>query len=366
MSENWYSVAHPEHIPSPGILFYQDRIRRNIAMMIAIAGDANRLVPHSKTHKTIEVLQLQLQVGITKFKVSTIAEAEMAAMAGAHWVLLAYPLVGPNIERFATLIDKYPDTQFHALVDNNAAVESIEAFFSEKEKQAAVFIDVNDGMNRTGIETAGLVALIKAMEGFRHLQLAGLHIYDGHLRNPYFEERRVEVNEALEKVLDAIKDIRNKNWMLITGGTPSFTVHALREGVYCSPGTCLLWDWGYDDALEEQLFEWAAVLLTRVVSKPTEGIITIDLGHKAVSAENPVNRRVKFLNLAGYELLSQSEEHGVLKVANWKEIQVGDVLYGIPYHVCPTVALYETATVIEHGEIVDEWNIISRKRKITI
>jgi D-serine deaminase-like pyridoxal phosphate-dependent protein len=128
----------------------------------------------------------------------------------------------------------------------------------------------------------------------------------------------------------------------------------------------LLWDYGYNSFLQEQGFECAAVLLTRVISKPKEGIITTDLGHKSVSAENPINKRIFFLNLDEYEVKSQSEEHLVVEVKDWDDIKVGDVLYGIPYHICPTVALYDEANVIEEGNLVDKWNITARRKKITI
>ena len=69
--------------------------------MIDIAGGAARLWPHIKTHKMAEVVQMQIEAGIDRFKCATIAEAEMAAKAGAKHLTLAYPLVGPNIKRFA-------------------------------------------------------------------------------------------------------------------------------------------------------------------------------------------------------------------------------------------------------------------------
>ena len=37
-----------------------------------------------------------------------------------------------------------------------------------------------------------------------------------------------------------------------------------------------------------------------------------DLGHKAIAAENPIDKRVNFLNLDQYSFVSQSEEHLVL------------------------------------------------------
>ena len=154
--------------------------------------------------------------------------------------------------------------------------------------------------------------------------------------------------------------------MIIAGGSPTFTVHTQRTDVYCSPGTCLLWDWGYGDRFQDQPFQHAAVLTTRVISKPAPHLITVDLGHKAVAAENPIDRRFRFLNLEGYEILSQSEEHGVIRVADWDSIHVGDLLYALPYHICPTVALHDYATVIENQTVSEKWSILARRRQISI
>ena len=90
------------------------------------------------------------------------------------------------------------------------------------------------------------------------------------------------------------------------------------------------------------------------------------MGHKAIAAENAIDKRIRFLNLEHYELLSQSEEHGVLRVENWDKLQVGDVLYGVPYHICPTVNLYDEAYVVANGRSDKIWEISARKRKISI
>jgi len=71
------------------------------------------------------------------------------------------------------------------------------------------------------------------------------------------------------------------------------------------------------------------------------------------------------LNLKNYKLISQSEEHGILQVEDWNTIKVGDIYYGIPYHICPTINLYDDVSVISKGKKIDNWNITGRKRKIT-
>jgi D-serine deaminase-like pyridoxal phosphate-dependent protein len=106
--------------------------------------------------------------------------------------------------------------------------------------------------------------------------------------------------------------------------------------------------------------------MTRVVSLPDETKICLDLGHKSVASENELNRRVYFLNAPELKFTAHSEEHLIADAGKNHNWRVGDVLYGIPYHVCPTVALYEEAFTVEQGDISGSWEIVGRKRKITI
>jgi D-serine deaminase-like pyridoxal phosphate-dependent protein len=368
---NWYELTDPNQVDSPGLLVYKDRIQQNINFMTRIVdGDVSRLIPHVKTHKMGEVVKMQLAAGITKFKCATIAEAEMLAQSGAKWVLIAYQLTGPKIDRMLNLISSYPDVQFGSLIDDRAVAKHVNDYIKGKKASWLIFIDVNVGMNRTGQSVnSELLNLYEYVYKLPNLLLSGVHVYDGHIREKFFKDRKVQADQALDQ-LNLLHDFIEVNGlphpMIIAGGTPTFTVHALKKGIHCSPGTCLLWDSGYGDQFREQPFLHAAVLITRVVSKPTPGIVTIDLGHKAVAAENPIDKRFRLLNLTDYELVGQSEEHGVLKVGNWDSIQIGDVLYAIPYHICPTVALHAQVSVVEGGECEEVWNVVARDRKIEI
>ncbi|WAC14220.1 D-TA family PLP-dependent enzyme [Dyadobacter pollutisoli] len=368
----WFQLTNPQEVISPSLLFYKERIEHNIRSMISIAGDANRLVPHIKTHKCSEIVKIQLEQGINKFKCATIAEAEMLADAGAKWILIAYQLVGPNISRLFQLRAKYPDITFSSLIDNEKSANDLNEASVAHDFTSTFFIDVNNGMNRSGSPTDGsILALYRYVTGLSNISFSGVHAYDGHIRNPEFSERKLATDEAYDKVLpllDLIKNDGASEPMIIAGGSPSFTVHALRPEVFLSPGTNVLWDWGYGDRFDGQPFQHAALILTRVVSKPTAGIVTIDLGHKAIAAENPVENRFKLLNLSGYTVLSQSEEHGVLQVSAeaWESVQIGDVFYALPYHICPSVALHDYASIIENGDVVNEWKITARTRRLTI
>lgn len=316
-----------------------------------------------------EIVKMQMSSGIHQFKCATIAEAEMLAVAGVKNILLAYQLTAPKARRFLSLVKKFPDVGFASLVDNMDSANLLNDLFEEEEKTAAVFIDVDAGMHRTGIAPGALFDFYIQLKNLANIECKGWHVYDGHIHDESLELRTQRVNESFMAVNAAIEKIIASGFSkpkIIAGGTPTFTVHASHKNVYCSPGTCLLWDYGYDSLLQEQPFEFAAVVITRVISKPMKGLITTDLGHKSVAAENPVSKRIFFLNLSNYQVRSQSEEHLVVEVKGWENIHVGDVLYGVPYHICPTVALYDEALIVENGNVVDTWNVTARKKKITI
>jgi len=109
----------------------------------------------------------------------------------------------------------------------------------------------------------------------------------------------------------------------------------------------------------------AALVLTRVISKPGNNRLCLDLGHKAIAAEKP-HPRVQFLNLPDANAVTHSEEHLVVETSRADEFQVGDVLYGIPRHVCPTVALHAEVVVIRAGVAMERWRVTSRDRKLTV
>lgn len=367
---DWYEINDIDLIDSPSLVLFEDRLDHNIQKMLdMVDGNSTQLMPHVKTSKMPEVIKRMVSKGITSFKASTIAEAEIASSVGAKNILIAHQLVGPKITRFLALITHFPNTKFSAILDNIESADHLNRLASERNLVIDFYIDINSGMDRSGITIgAELYVFIENIREYNSLSFKGLHVYDGHIRQSDFNLRKSQVEEEFEAIDALFLKLKSEDssLKLICGGTPSFTSHLSEKERICSPGTCVLWDWGYGEKLEEQVFEYACLLVTRVISKPTEGIVTIDLGHKSVASENPIQYRVKFLNISDYELLSQSEEHGVLRVKHWNALKVGDVLYGVPYHICPTINLHDEVSVIKNRRKTDAWEITARKRKIEI
>jgi D-serine deaminase-like pyridoxal phosphate-dependent protein len=365
----WYTVDNVADVPSPALLVYPERVAQNIRAALQIVGDARRLRPHLKTSKMSEVVRMHLDEGITRFKCATIAEAEMAAAAGAPDVLLAYQPVGPNVARFVRLVQAFPATRFAAIVDDQGAIDTLSAAAAAADVVLDLFLDLDGGMHRSGIAPGpGAVELYGWLSTRPGLRAAGLHMYDGHVKATDVDARRRASDEAfghVETMRQAITAAGLDLPVIVVGGTPAFPFHAQRAGVECSPGTTVFWDAGYGATLPDLPFVPAAVLLTRVISRPAANRLCLDLGHKAVAAENPHPRAVLF-GLEDATAVGHSEEHLVLETARAADFPVGTVVYGVPWHVCPTVALYDEAVVVRDGRADGKWQVAARARSLTI
>lgn len=363
--DTWYKIDNEQAVDSPALLVYSDRIKHNIALAIAMIGDVSRLRPHVKTHKTKEILQLQLDAGITKFKCATIAEAEMLGECGAPDVLLAYPVYGPKLVRFLELVARFRQTRFSVIVDNGDAATALNSALAAGET-IDVYIDLNVGMGRTGIQPGeDALALYRYCNQLNGLSIQGFHAYDGHVREIDLVKRKAICDRNFEPIADMVRILQDEGIAkprIIIGGSPSFPIYMQYDEVECSPGTFVLWDKGYSDKLPEQQFQPAAVLACRVVSQPSPNRFCVDLGYKAIASENLLDRRAHFLNASNLTPVSQSEEHLVLEAPGEHRFRAGDVLYALPIHVCPTVALYDRLTVVHGNRVVDTWEVAARKR----
>jgi D-threonine aldolase len=369
MDNPWFKLTNEDETPSPALLIYVERAEENIRRMIAMAGGPDRLRPHVKTHKMPALVERQLRAGIRKFKCATIAEAEMTARAGAPDVLLAMQPVGPNIDRLVKLIQTFPKTRFSTLVDDARIGMQLSAAAIADRVQIDVFIDLDTGMHRCGIAPGPSAAtLYKTLATTAGIRVAGLHAYDGHIHENESSARSTHANEAYSSVEKFAAELRAADLpvpTIIAGGTPTFPMHAAREGVECSPGTCVLNDVGYVKKYPDLDFQIAACVLTRVVSKPGATRICLDLGHKAVAAENP-QPRAEFPQLPDANPVMHSEEHLVLETSAAAELRVGDALYAFPKHICPTVALYSEAVAVVNHAATERWPVTARNRILTL
>jgi D-serine deaminase-like pyridoxal phosphate-dependent protein len=365
-------VAGVEDILTPALVVYPEIVASNVARTLdLLAGDPDRWRVHIKTAKLDYTLRMLVERRVRNFKCSTTLELLVACRSGAADVLLAYPVVGANARRVLEIANQFPQVRVSVLVENEEQVRQWRG------SSVDVFVDINPGMNRTGVEQGHVdkvVRLARAVEE-AELQFTGLHYYDGQHGGLDEPERTTAAHAGYDRLLKIVIAIQNSGMRVpevITAGTPTFPCSLSYRGFHgagfthrVSPGTIV-----YCDATSlAQLpaacgYAPAALVLTRVVSRPHDGIITCDAGHKAVSADAGVPTCV----VAGHpELtpLAPSEEHlpmTVSPILNREAAgpQVGESLYLLPRHVCPTVNNFDLALLVRQGRIAAVEKVTAR------
>jgi D-serine deaminase-like pyridoxal phosphate-dependent protein len=364
---NWFDIKNIEEIDTPALLIYQERAKQNIQKAIALVHSIEQLRPHVKTHKLLEITEMMMQSGIHKFKCATIAEAEMLGIAKAKDVLIAYPVLGPKVKRLKALTQQYPATKFSCLIDNIEVAKQLSDCFTDN--QLDVYIDLNVGINRTGISVEHALNLFASCLNLKGIHVIGLHAYDGHIHDTDILERKHKADKVFQLVSLVqleIEKFAEKKLKIVVGGTPTFSLHALaHHDVEVSPGTFIFWDAGYKNMMPDFDFLWAGLIATRIISILNKTTLCLDLGHKSIAAEKPFPR-INFLTNEEIIPISQSEEHLVVQVENTAKYTLGDVWFGVPMHICPTVALYNEVKVVQENSVVDLWKVIARDRNITI
>jgi len=363
-----YHFLGEEEVDSPALVYYEDTIEENINKAIELAGGAERLWPHMKTHKTSALLRMQIERGIGRFKCATIAEAELCAMSGGRDVMVAYPLVGPAIGRFVKLRNRYSGTDFWAIGDNTEQLELLgKAAASSHQTPVNTLIDVNMGMNRTGVPLDRLEDFYLRALKIAGLSIKGFHCYDGNMGIKELDKRRDAVSSAAEKLWEVKKNLETRGCeipVLVMGGSPTFACHRETAGVYLSPGTFFVQDYASCAKYADLPFSPGAAILSRVISHPGEGFFTMDTGSKAI-ASDPAERGV-IADLPQAKSVFQSEEHWVWGLEGGNLPPIGTVLYILPAHICPTSALYPGVLVVRNGKLVNYWEVGARNRKITV
>lgn len=365
-----YRLRRPDGVATPALVVYPKLIDVNLARLVGRARDPERLRLHVKTHKTPQIVERALAFGVAKHKCATLAEAAMLAAVGAADIVIAYPLVGPNIARFVALVERYPNVRFRPIADHADPLAHLANAVNQRGHAVEVLLDLDVGMGRTGVAPGpAALDLYGRLATTPGVAPGGLHIYDGHVNDEDAAIRRARAAKIVEELLPFIEKIDGLGLpipRMVCGGTGTFPFWSEQaqtdRRVECSPGTLVLNDAGYARKYADLDFAPAAALLTRIVSKPKPNRLTLDLGSKALASDSAVSERVCLLDLPDAVIVSQSEEHLVVESPRAEAFAAGQMLYGWPNHICPTVALYPFLLVVEEGEVTGHWRVAARDR----
>ena len=335
---------------TPALVIDLPTVRHNIARVMEAIGDPACWRPHIKTTKLPEVWSLLIEAGIERFKCATTRELEaLLVIAPDVDVLLAHHPAPAALRRVGELAASYPAARISVLVEDERGA-------AELPPNVGAFVDINPGMNRTGIPLQQPEKIMMtALACGEHLR--GIHFYDGHIRDGSEEARRERAHANYDELLQIDATLGGTD-EIITSGTTTF-LHALtharlvgtmRHAV--SPGTVV-----FHDAISQRMpevarlgLEPAAAVLAHVVSRPADDLFTLDAGNKSI-ASDAGDPCCVLLGHPNYVPLHPSEEHLPVRILKGETPERGDLLVLIPEHVCPTVNLARFAILRDEGRV---------------
>ncbi|MFL6449829.1 MAG: alanine racemase [Bryobacteraceae bacterium] len=361
-----YRIDPPEieQIITPALLIYPAVVESNIRATLKLAGgDPNRWRPHLKTAKIPATIRMLVATGVRNVKCSTTLELLVACQEGASDVLLAFSVTGANARRTVQIANSYPQTRVSVLV------ETAEQLTTWKGEEIGIFLDINSGMNRTGMSQDRTDAIIELAK-VAGPQFRGLHFYDGHMSGVSAAEREAKAQEGYRWLLELADRVSNAGLTvqeIITSGTPAapyaLSFPGFRHGSFVhriSPGTMVYNDMTSLEQLPGLGYAPAALVLSTVVSHPTATTITCDAGHKSVSADAGVPT-CKVLGYDNLTPLKPSEEHLPIECGSTGACPaIGSQLYLLPRHVCPSVNNFDEAIFVAEGKIQSVERVAAR------
>jgi D-serine deaminase-like pyridoxal phosphate-dependent protein len=362
-----------DNVLTPALLIYPEIVDANIAATVHLMGGrADRWRPHVKTAKLESTMRQCVNQGVHNFKCATTLELLTVCAAGAGDVLVAHGCSGPKAMRVREIAEAYPDVAISAVVEHKSQLADW------PDRQIGLFIDVNPGMNRTGIDQGNVEGVVQLAQqiiqaGFR---FRGLHYYDGQNGQMDLQERKQAAEAGYRQLMVLVGAFRAQHIPvpeIVTSGTPTFptaigfspfeevgSVHRV------SPGTLVYNDLTSLAQLSGCGFQAAAMVATTVISHPTPDVITCDAGHKSMSVDAGVPN-CAVLGHPDLEPLKPSEEHLPIQVKPGAyKPRIGEVLYLIPRHVCPMINNFDDALLMRDGRLPEVVSVTARGREYPI
>lgn len=333
-------------LPTPVAVVDLDRTEANLRRLADYAREHGiALWPHTKTHKSTLLGQLQLDTGAVGLTVAKPGEAEVFADAGLGPLLMHFPPIGEQAwRRLAQVAGEVP---LALALDSLPAAEGFSRALAAAGTVADVLIELDTGMRRTGLpDAAAALALAQQVDRLPALSIAGISTYPGHLRGSG-DEIRPGLHE-MDALLVATRDeltAAGLSCERISGGstptrymTHETCVNELRAGT-----TIFLDRMSASTEPELGLGACALTVEVTVISTAVPGRIAIDAGSKTLTSDPYAGGG--FGAVVGHPelaIVALNEEHGYVDLGESDTaFDVGDRLSVIPNHVCACVNLHD-------------------------
>ncbi len=361
-------APHQQRLATPALLLDLDAVDHNIAAMRARCG-AERWRPHIKTFKCSAVLERLLHAGITRCKVATLDELDLALRTADHAdraidILLAYPQHPDGLRAALARVAASPRARVQFLLDSpeHAEILAYALPISVPPAPLRVQLDIDVGMGRTGAAPEVWAAAARELAAMPGFEVTGLHGYEGQLES----DARTAAFAIYDRLCALARELLaaglGPDLEIVTSGSHSYALALAHPGLargpwrhQVSPGTIVLSDLRSHAAVADLGLQQAAHVVARVISR-APGRLTLDAGSKAIAPDRPASR-TRVLGWPGLHPRVASEEHLVVDIVDIDDDDapaLGDLLLLVPDHVCTTVNLYRSALLLRDGRVAGE------------
>ena len=193
---------------------------------------------------------------------------EVLAECKPEVLILAYPVTSEiKAKRLEHIIEKFPQTKFYTIISNTFHFNLIK----EVKNLRGIYIDLDTGMNRTGILKENVSDLLDYISSNNYKNLKGIHAYDGQTYGVVsVEDRVIETQNTLRDIREVEKLVKEKftinDFEIIVGGSWSFHFYINEKDIKLSPGTWIYWD--ISNIKQKELsFQIAGVILGQVIDQ---------------------------------------------------------------------------------------------------
>lgn len=354
MASSTEHLSSAQQLPTPAMVLDATVVRQNLQRMADYAAKVGLGIrPHTKTHKSRSVAEMQLAAGAVGLTTAKVGEAEVISHAGDD-LLLAYPPVDAvRAQRLAVLAR---DRTVRAAIDSSAALEAVAAAARRADVAIGLLIDIDVGYGRTGVQSPeDALTLARAIDSTAGVRLDGIMCYPGHIWAP--AERQAAALQAVDAVLRETIDRWAQDGLaaaIVSGGsTPTaYQSHLATRLTEIRPGTYVYNDMNTVHGGYCTLADCAARLVCTVVSNAVPGQVVIDAGTKTLTSDlcfpAPDSGHGYVVEYPEAKITRLSEEHGQIDITGCKnQPTIGERVTVIPNHICPCVNLQDTVWWLE-------------------
>lgn len=359
-------------LDTPCIVLDLDILEGNLGRMQAGAAAAGKnLRPHAKSHKCSTLAQKQLEHGAIGICAAKVSEAEVLVNNGIDGVLVTGPVASlKKAERLVNLVGRSPSLM--TVVDHAQSIEILEKLLREAGLVMNVLVDIDVGLQRTGVLPSRALELADRVLASQYLRLKGIQAYAGQVQHiQRYDERKTASLECMGRAAEVFRQLQAKapSCTIFSGaGTGTceidLEIAALTE---LQVGSYPLMDAEYlaiESARHPVLadfFPAALTLLTTVISTSRDTHVTVDAGLKSLYRDGG---KPLVVTAAHRSLIYDwfGDEYGRLSVRDNTAAlpRLGEVVELVVSHCDPTVNQFDCYYVTRGGKVADQWPIDMR------